>query len=120
MFLASLDVSRRFGDNFDWCSCFDMADGCILFIVGRTSRTMPMPLHCQGQTWQLHSAASRGSSLPANHAQSDGEQFDFAAFLRNMVDKFCMTKMKDLAKQTFQLALSRQVQRISIQQDGLG
>ena len=35
------------------------------------------------------------------------EQTDFAASLRDMVDKFCKDKIKDLAKQTFQLALGR-------------
>ena len=35
------------------------------------------------------------------------EQTDFAASLRDMVDKFCRDKIKDLAKQTFQLALGR-------------
>ena len=35
------------------------------------------------------------------------EQTDFATSLRDMVDKFCKDKIKDLAKQTFQLALGR-------------
>ena len=51
---------------------------------------------------------SPGRWHPSFRAKSaTREQTDFAASLRDMVDKFCKDKIKDLAKQTFQLALGR-------------
>ena len=51
---------------------------------------------------------SPGRWHPSFRAKSaTREQNDFAASLRDMVDKFCKDKIKDLAKQTFQLALGR-------------
>ena len=43
----------------------------------------------------------------ARSRRKSSEQLGFASSIRNMVDEFCLTKIKDLPRQTFELAQGR-------------